>query len=283
LLESIHRLGSKIRHSPLLRRQTWLWQRVEPVWQAAFARASKDRGFETRINGDVFRLDYSLAARYDREDKRSYEPVFYSAFVEEIRPGMKVADVGAHFGFFTLAAALRVGGEGRVFSFEPSAQTAATLRQNVLLNHWQERVEVVETVVSDAEGFVSFYTYGTSMAASLSRQNVEVLNPERPAAATEIKVLSVTIDQFCKARLIGLDLLKIDVEGAELLVLRGARALLLTARPRILCEIHPLQMQHCGCSKAELDSFLQDVGYRLEPLDAPNPAGIFHGLFAPRL
>ena len=79
------------------------------------------------------------------------------------------------------------------------------------------------------------------MAASLSRQNVEVLNPERPTVVTEIKVPSVTIDQFCKAHLTGLDLLKIDVEGAELLVLRGARELLRTAGPRILCEIHPFK------------------------------------------
>jgi FkbM family methyltransferase len=282
LLEAIHRLGSKIRHSSLLRRQTWLWQRVEPLWQSAFARASQRSGFETRINGDVFRLDYSLGSRYDREDRRSYEPVFYNAFAREIRPGMNVADVGAHFGFFTLAAALRVGREGRIFSFEPSAQTASTLRQNILLNQWQDRVEVVESVVSDAEGFVSFYTYGTSMAASLSRQNVEVLNPERPPTATEIRVPSATLDRFCKLRSVSLDLLKIDVEGAELLVLRGARQLLVTSRPRILCEIHPLQMQHCGCSKAELEAFLQEVGYQLEPLDAPNPAGIFHALLSSR-
>ncbi len=83
MLESVHRLGSKIRHSPLLRRQTWLWQRVEPVWQAAFARASKDRGFETRINGDIFRLDYSLGARYNREDNITF--VLYGG--EARRPG----------------------------------------------------------------------------------------------------------------------------------------------------------------------------------------------------
>ena len=263
---------------PLLRRQTWLWERVEPYWQAAFTHASKDRGFATHVNGDLFFLEYALGARYDREDHRSYEPLFYKSFVERIRPGMKVADVGAHFGFFSLAAALRVGDGGRVFSFEPSPETAPTLRNNILLNRWDNRVEVVEAAVSATHGLVSFYTYGKSMAASLNRKNVEVLNPERPPTALEVKVPSVTLDQFCRSRGVTLDVLKIDVEGAELLVLQGARELLLRDRPLILCEIHPLQMEQCGGSLQEFEEYIRSVGYRLEALDEPNSAGIFHGV-----
>jgi len=282
MLEVIHRLGSRIRHSSYLRGQTWLWESVEPWWQGAFHRALKNKGFATHVNGDVFLLDYALGARYDREDHRSYEPVFYNSFVQRVRPDMKIADIGAHFGFFTLGAALRVGDQGRVYAFEPSPETAGTLERNVLFNRWQDRIEIVRSVVSNTDGLVSFYTYGTSMAASLSRENVERLNPERPPAAAETKVPSVTLDQFCRTRKITLDLVKIDVEGAELLVLRGAREMLREDRPLVLCEIHPLQMQQCGCSQAELISFLSEVGYRVEPLDDPNPAGIFHGLLSPR-
>jgi FkbM family methyltransferase len=282
MLEVIHRLGSRIRHSSYLRGQTWLWESVEPLWQGAFHRALKNRGFATHVNGDVFLLDYALGARYDREDHRSYEPVFYNSFVQRVQPGMKIADIGAHFGFFTLGAALRVGDQGKVYAFEPSPETAGILESNVLFNRWQDRIEIVRSVVSDTDGLVSFYTYGTSMAASLSRENVERLNPERPPAAAETKVPSVTLDQFCKSRGVTLDLVKIDVEGAELLTLQGAQELLRRDRPLVLCEIHPLQMQKCGSSQAELNSFLSEIDYRMDALDDPNLAGIFHGLLSPR-
>jgi FkbM family methyltransferase len=281
LIETIHRIGSRIRHSPLLERQRWLWERVEPYWEATFERASKNSGYATHVNGDVFVVEYALGARYDRQDQRSYEPVFYRAFVDRIQPGMQVADLGAHVGFFTLGAALRAGDRGKVFSFEPSPSTVASLRRNVALNRWQDRVEVIEAAVSDKEGFVSFFTNGTSMAASLSRNNVEVLNPEHPAAATEVTVRSLTLDQVCKSRQARLDVIKIDVEGAELLALRGAREVLQTDRPVILCEIHPLQMQQCGCTVEELKQFIGSLRYALEPLDEPNPAGIFHAVLAP--
>ena len=72
------------------------------------------------------------------------------------------------------------------------------------------------------------------------------------------------------------DVVKVDVEGAELLVLRGARALLLNGSPVILCEIHPVQMRTCGSSEKELHAFLDEVGYDLQPFAEPNPIGIFH-------
>jgi FkbM family methyltransferase len=282
LIETIHRIGSRIRHSSLLERQRWLWERVEPYWEATFERASRNSGFATHVNGDVFVVEYALGARYDRQDQRSYEPVFYRAFVDRIQPGMHVADVGAHVGFFTLGAALRVGHRGKVFSFEPSPSTVVSLRRNVALNRWQGRVEVIEAAVSDKEGSVSFFTNGMSMAASLSRKNVEVLNPERPTAAAEVMVRSLTLDQVCRSRRERLDIIKIDVEGAELLALRGAREILETDRPIILCEIHPLHMQQCGCTFEEMKQFIDSVRYSLDPLDEPNSAGIFHAILSPR-
>jgi hypothetical protein len=115
------------------------------------------------------------------------------------------------------------------------------------------------------------------MAASVSRVNVETLNPEvRVAPAREVMVPSVTLDAFCRERRIAPDVIKIDVEGAELRVLRGARAILTTHRPRVLCEVHPRQMENCGSSLAEFNAYLDSVGYVSETLDTPNPIGIHH-------
>src|SRR5262249_40284913 len=109
--------------------------------------------------------------------------------------------------------------------------------------------------------------------------NVEVLNPERlarPAICHE--AASVTLDQFCSERNITPDVIKIDVEGAEVRVLLGAGNVLARSRPVLLCEIHPQQMANCGSSLTELESFREHHGYTITRLDEPNTTGIFHAL-----
>lgn len=280
MFESVHRLGSRIRHTPLLDRRTWLWDGVEPLWESAFRTAAR-RGFRTHVNDDVFRLEYSHGSRHDRRDHQAYEPIVYRALLEEIREGMIVCDVGAHIGLMTLAAAKRVGPRGHVFAFEPAPEALASLRRHVALNGFGDRVEVVPAAVGDTgAATVSFYVYHDSMSASLGRDNLDRLSPQRASdsamKAVEITTPAVTLDGFCAGRGVEPDVLKIDVEGAELLVLRGARALLLRKPIVILCEIHPLQMQNCRSSVRELELFLAEVGYRLERLDEPGPQGIFH-------
>jgi FkbM family methyltransferase len=283
MLRSVHRLGSRIRHSRLLGNQKWLWEKVEPSWQRAFEWLSSRRGFVTRVNGEDFRLEYAVGARYDRADRREYEPIFYHAFVQRIGAGMRVFDLGAHVGLFTLGAAKRVGKEGRVYAFEPSPDTAEILERHIALNRWGDRVEVIRAVVSDVDEIVPFYVHGVSMAASLGRDNVEVLNPERPREpAVKINAQSVTLDRFCKERNIKPDIVKIDVEGAELHCLRGARSLLLSHGLTVFCEVHPRNMEVCGSSLSALEAYLDSVGYRLTALDEPNAMGIFHGLISRR-
>src|SRR5262249_47743597 len=151
-----------------------------------FGKLSGERGFSARLNGDVFRLQYAFGARYGRHDQQRYEPVFYRAFVDRISEGMVVIDIGAHIGIFTLGAPIRVGQRGRVFAFEPSPEPAEVLAHHVGLNRGSDRVEVVRVVVGETNGLVPFYVHGLSMAASLSRHNVEALNPERIEAAFRI-------------------------------------------------------------------------------------------------
>ena len=282
MLEILHEIGSRVRHSPALERQKWLWERVEPAWQGIFAQLLGGKGFAAHINGDLLRLTYTWGARYDRPDQRAYEPVFYGAMARLVREGMTVLDIGAHIGIFSLGVAQRVGSKGKVYAFEPTPDTAGLLEQHVALNNWRDRVEVVRGVASDADGVASFYVNGTSMAASLGRENVEVLSADRPeVGAVRLEVPSLTLDRFCGERGIRPDLLKIDVEGAELRVLRGARKLLETARPSILCEVHPKQMEYCGTTVGELETYLGEVGYSSTPLDEPNPMGIYHSYMPP--
>lgn len=276
-LATLHFMGSRLRRSRAMRRYDWLWAKVAPVWQRAFVRLSRRRGVATYINGDVFRLDHTVGSRYGRHAPRVYEPAFYGAFIASVRPGMRVLDVGAHMGIFTLAAASRVA-HGRVYAFEPSQAAAALLARNIRLNHWEDRAEVVPAAVGDTDGPVRFYASGLTTAASLGKSNVEYpLNRETlESPVRELMVESVTVDRFCERLALMPDVLKIDAEGAELLVLRGARRVLTSGDPVVLCEVHPLQMRECGSSVEELEALVADMGYTLERLDEPNDAQAFH-------
>ena len=194
---------------------------------------------------------------------------------------MCVFDIGADVGIFTLGAAKRVG-DGTVFAFEPNPARASIIERHVRLNHWQARARVIPSAVSDRDGTIRFYTTDWVMAGSLSRENAEIPGENQRGRAVELEVDSVSLDRFCDEMRCVPDVLKIDVEGAELLVLRGGRNLLLTVRPLIFCEVHPLQLVNCGSSLVELEALLFDVGYELERLDCPDGAGIFHARLAPR-
>ncbi len=102
IIETLHSVGSRLRHSPLLEHQQWAWHVVEPVWQKLFGKLSDKNGFEVRVNSDLLRLTYEYAARYAK--LTAYEPSFYDPFIRTVNPGAVVIDVGAHVGFFSLGA-----------------------------------------------------------------------------------------------------------------------------------------------------------------------------------
>ena len=279
MIETAHRIGSRIRHSGPLERHPGLLAPIEPAWQTMFERFTRDRGFVARVNGESFRLTYDYASRYDRLE--AYEPVFYRAVTEGLEEGATVLDIGSHVGFFAIGAGRRVGPHGMVYAFEPAPETAALLQRHIDLNGLSDRVQVVRSVVCDTVGTVPFYARGASMAASMSRYNTETLTPERsPAPTVEIDVPSTTIAHFCAERDISPQVVKIDVEGAELRVLQGAAGLLGRRNCRVLCEVHPAEMAGCGASLETLRTYLTSVGCRLEPLDEANELGIFHAAVA---
>jgi len=269
----------------MLRGQRWLWRAVEPIWNGAFRRASATNGHPATVNREVMRLEYDYAARYDRSDKQVYEPVFYGAVMDRLRDGFTFLDIGAHIGVFSIGGARRVGRSGKVLAFEPAPVTLGSLRNHVRFNRLENSIEVVPAPVSDTEREISFYSFGESMSASVSRENVEILNPQRRSGeirSTEMRVRAVTLDGLLATRGVRPDVIKIDIEGAELHALRGARRVLHECRPLILCEIHPLQMQNCGSSVDAFGAYLAEVRYSSTQLDAPNYEGIYHALLAPK-
>src|SRR5207248_10245206 len=149
------------------------------------------------------------------------EPHVHAWIRQCVSAGQVFFDVGAHYGWMSLIAAHRVGPTGRVISFEPAPPLVDILRYHKRVNRLKQ-MEVVVSAVSDRDcQSVPFLLMndGLSVGNSLVAHKLE-------GRTTESAVRTETLDSYCSRNNCWPDVLKIDVEGAELLVLRGAAEVL---------------------------------------------------------
>lgn len=187
----------------------------------------------------------------------SWNPEEYDAFRAIVTPGSTVLDVGANVGAYTLLFAQWAGPAGRVIAFEPAPASIAGLRRQLRLNGLTGRVEVVQAAVSGSVGTASFACDGASGANALG---------PAPDAARTITVPTTTIDAFCAERAVRPDMIKIDVEGAELDVLRGARSTLASPSIAVFIEFHPTAWAMRGITADAIRGELAAQGFAAEPL-----------------
>jgi len=155
-----------------------------------------------------------------------------------------VFDIGANVGIYTLLFSDRVGPTGRVVAFEPSVRNVAQLRRHLELNH-AENVDVVEGAVSDVVGQSAFSDISGSCTGRLD-------------ADGDVLVMTTTIDHFVQSSGLSPSLIKIDVEGSEADVLRGAIGTLRHNRPLLLVATHsPAVKSRCAM-------LLIDCGYHVD-------------------
>jgi FkbM family methyltransferase len=181
-----------------------------------------------------------------------------------LRTGMTVLDVGAHQGLYTLLASKRVGPNGRVIAFEPSPRERRWLVRHVRLNFCRNvRVEgfAVGSGPSEADLFVveGREDWGNSLRPPAV---------ESPTRRVRVEVISLD-GYLAKNKNRQVDFIKLDVEGAELEVLRGAKQLL-SGRPRpvILAEVYDMRTEPWGFRAREIVEYLHLLGYEWFELNA---------------
>jgi len=190
------------------------------------------------------------------------EPEVQDALAALIQPGQAVYDVGANIGFFTMLCSRLAGPQGRVYAFEPIPANLATLRHNLALNDLSN-VTIVEQALSSTTGSAEMFVSPWSAFHSLNVEGASKRS-DHDLQAGQISVQTVTLDEFVKGEEgRAPDLLKIDVEGAELIVLEGARETLRSCRPLLLCELHD--------THAAYGAFVQEIGYEVRVIDAESP------------
>jgi FkbM family methyltransferase len=186
----------------------------------------------------------------------SWEPEVVRSIQSHVKRGMRVLDIGAQSGFYSLLLSRLIGPEGLVFAFEPLPANYRILEENVSLNHISN-VVVIREAVSDQSGEISF-EFPHEEASLVAGPILEGDNLGR------FQVPSISLDDFAHQTGHHVHFIKMDVEGAETAVLRGAVQTLRTFHPPMIVELHydsSQQGQHPAIS------FLQELGYQIEWLN----------------
>ncbi len=266
------------------------------IWVTALLRAAPE--FPGRnlvlqnLRGFLLRYDTQVSGQFGpglrvagnpAVDANSLEPLLLRFTEPELGPILRAAlsegqtfvDVGANVGTYSLMAASLVGPSGRVLAFEPVPATRARLESNVALND-APQLEIVPKALGSEPGTTVLYLAAGASGLS-SRYN--------QADGGRVEVETTTLDQVL-ADAAPPSLVKIDVEGMELEVMRGARELLCgDSPPLIVFEAHPDHLRAAGTDYATVRAFLADNGgyeiyalgrrgLRTEPADAPGPSPV---------
>jgi FkbM family methyltransferase len=233
--------------------------RIGPL--ARLVRGELNRAAPTGLNpvtiaaGELAGMRLSLDLQTEKDYwLGTYETELQAALRELVQPKSVAYDVGANIGYISLMLARRVGPQGRVFAFEALPENVARLRENLALNAMEPQVTVVPGAVVDRAGTVSFLVApsgGMGKAeGSAGRHDVKYNQA--------IDVTGLSLDEFVfKKGNLPPRLIKIDIEGGEVLALPGMRRVLEEIHPMILMELH-------GPEAAEVAwSVLRAANYRI--------------------
>lgn len=225
---------------------------------------------------DVYLMFYIGTPEGQEWYGRHLDAPLYNTIDEELawlarasQEGDLIADVGAHHGYFTMLFAVWVGQRGSVVAFECLMENACIAERNVRLNHL-DNVQIIQKAVGARAGTVEI------------AKNSGGIRIDRTAQTAVVSVGSVSLDEFFSRR--RPDLLKIDVEGWELEVLKGGKTCL-AHRPKVALEFHCFKYENREAeARAILDLLPKDEykflwaaepGYQLDPFPMRADSAVF--------
>jgi FkbM family methyltransferase len=230
----------------------WLW--LKKFGAIKSTRVEVERGVSLRLDpADIVARAILI--------RNVWQPEVWRSISDGISTGGVFLDVGAHIGYETLKASVRVGPSGKVISFEPNPGTLNELRANIAASH-ATNVTVEPIACTDKEQMVTLYdstSVGNSGASSLSMANAdEAKEGSLPSYVVRGRPIDAVVRELGLTRL---DVIKVDVEGAEYLVLLGARETLQRFHPKLVMEVVPSQLANMNATVDDLISFLRELGY----------------------
>lgn len=195
--------------------------------------------------------------------EESFEPAVRKELMRIASRGINVIDIGANIGYFTVMASKLIGPDKRVFAFEPQARIVERLRGNVALNP-SGNVEIFPMALSDKTGTIVF---NLPQVGKESFGSIHANGRFEVMKTVEVETQRLD-DVWAKLGNPEIGLIKVDAEGAELSILRGAEKLLTSpARPQIIFEANEENCKPFGHCVFDLLQYVHSLGYRLRQLD----------------
>ena len=234
------------------------WQKLRRQLKPWFEKwIASDGGLRSVLPGGEV-VDVAPEARY-----MTWNPDEYHAFRASVRPGDVVLDAGANVGAYAVLFGQWVGSTGHVLAFEPDPIAHKRLLRHIQLNGLADRVTAVQSAIAnDGPTRLRFAVFESS---GISRLATDAEEP-----GTQIQdVDAISIDAFCDQTGRSPNVIKIDVEGAELAALRGARATIARAshRLQLFVEMHPHLWARLGFTAADIQRECEQQGLVPERLN----------------
>jgi FkbM family methyltransferase len=203
--------------------------------------------------------DENIADALVRSGSLGFERLQAQLIKDALKPSMKVLDIGANIGYYTLMVARALRGTGQVYAFEPEPFNFRLLAANVKINGYNN-VTLIRKAVCDSNREVTlFRDLDFSGGHSLWRDNVN-----HPSIVEHVS--ATTLDSFAE-NIQKVDMIKMDIEGAEGRAIRGGEKLLKEQHPALFIEISPRLLRHAGDDHRDLIELLESWGYKLSMID----------------
>jgi FkbM family methyltransferase len=178
------------------------------------------------------------------------------AILDRLESGDCFIELGAHLGYYSLLAAASVCPSGSVIAFEPHPTHASRLNRNV---RWNRRaVEIEQAAVSDTDGMAELSVSDRGGGHALG------------SGDRGVTVETIAFDSYREQTGVQPDMVKVDVEGADVRALDGMEKTLRECKPAIVCELHPNRIESFGDTIDGFYSCLAEHGYRIEELPSEN-------------
>lgn len=248
----------RMRHGPL-RRFSWLWRMLRPLQRMAVTWLPGQKVSQKLGPYGPFRFDSHFAFSNFQHWGGDHNNGFV-ALVEACRGKQCVLDIGGHVGLVAIPISRVMAPGGKVYTFEPAAMNLHFLHRHLELNRI-DNVEVISALVGDREGEIVFYEHFEQSGLNsvvLKKNHEHFAQTKRP---------QLVLDSFCEARGLEPEVIKIDVEGGEMGVLRGARKILARFQPTIYLSVHPKELALLGASTEELVALIDSIGYVCREMD----------------
>lgn len=186
-----------------------------------------------------------------------YEREESNRLLQLVQPANIVVDVGANIGYYSLLLASIVGSKGFVYAFEPHPENYAILLLNIAQNNYEGRIVANNAACSSIAGWM--YLHLSPISSGMHTLQESMLERDTYRTTSQLEVRTVLLDESLLN--LQIDFMKIDVEGHELEVLKGAEQLLILSRPVLMVEYH---------ASPKVIPFLESYDYEIDCLNEKN-------------